>query len=170
MWYAVQVLTGKEKDICIQAEKIIPAEILEQIFVPYKEEKRHVNKQWKTIKKVLFPGYIFLITDHIVDLYIALKDVIGLTKVLGTGREIVPLTEEEVQLLQRLGNEEQVVEMSEGIIENDIIHVTSGPLMGMEGCIKKIDRHKRKAWVEVKMFNRMQLIPLGLEIIQKNGT
>ncbi len=44
MWYTVQVLTGKEKDICIQAEKIIPAEILEQSFVPYKEEKRHVNK------------------------------------------------------------------------------------------------------------------------------
>ena len=84
------------------------------------------------------------------------------------GEDIVPLTEEEVQFLKRFGGEEQVVEMSEGIIENSETKILSGPLVGMEGTIRKIDRHKRKAWIEIEMFGRMQLVQVGLEILKKS--
>ena len=39
--------------------------------------------------------------------------------------------------------------------------------MGMEGMIKKIDRHKRKAWLEVPMFGRVQTVQVGVEIVAK---
>ncbi len=39
--------------------------------------------------------------------------------------------------------------------------------MGLEGAIRKIDRHKRKAWLEMEMFGRRQQIEIGLEIIKK---
>ena len=67
---------------------------------------------------------------------------IGLTKLLGTGGEVVPLSEDEVAFLLEFGGEKQVVEMSEDIIENSKVIVTDGPLQGKEGLIKKIDRHK----------------------------
>lgn len=100
-------------------------------------------------------------------LFFELKRVIGLTKLLGTGDTIVPLTDEEVSFLLRLGGEEQTVEMSEGIIENDRVVVLSGPLKGNEGLIRKIDRHKRKAWLEVEMFGRMVEMQVGLEVVGK---
>ena len=37
----------------------------------------------------------------------------------------------------------------------------------MEAFIRKIDRHKRKAWLEIEMFGRMQRVEVGLEIISK---
>lgn len=37
----------------------------------------------------------------------------------------------------------------------------------MEGCIRKIDRHKRKARVSVEMFGRSVDMEVGLEIISK---
>ena len=59
------------------------------------------------------------------------------------------------------------MEMSEGIIEPSRIRILSGPLMGMEGQIRKIDRHKRKAWIEVELFGRIQRVEVGLEIPMK---
>ena len=65
------------------------------------------------------------------------KKVTGLTKLLGTGQEVVPLTLPEIEFLQRFGKEDQIVEMSRGIIENDKVTITSGPLKGNEALIKK---------------------------------
>ena len=118
-------------------------------------------------KKVLFPGYVFVVTEDMDQLYQSLKSVAGLTKLIGTGREVVPLTEEEKQFMLDLGGEEQVVPLSEGIIENSVTKIRSGPLKGREGLIRKIDRHKRKAWLEVEMFGRKQEIEVGLEIVAK---
>ena len=118
-------------------------------------------------EKSFSPGYIFVISDNIDRLYESLKRVIGLTKLIGTGNEIIPLTEEEKSFMIQFGGEEQIVKMSEGIIEGDQIIVLKGPLKGQEGYIRKIDRHKRKAWMEIPMFGRVQNIEIGLEIVSK---
>lgn len=57
--------------------------------------------------------------------------------------------------------------MSSGIIENDRVQILSGPLMGMEGNIRRIDRHKRIAYMEIEMFGRTVEMKVGLEIIRK---
>ena len=166
-WYVMQVRTGTEENICIQCRKDIGEYILERCFLPQYEEKRKIRGEWKILKKLLFPGYVFVISDDIDQLYQKLKKVIGLTKLIGTGKEIIPLTEEEVRFLMKFGGEEQIVAMSEGIIEGSKVIINSGPLKGMEGYIRKIDRHKRKAYLEVPMFNGMQNIQVGLEIVSK---
>lgn len=58
--------------------------------------------------------------------------------------------------------------MSEGVIEGDVVTILSGPLMGRTSTIRKIDRHKRMAWVEVEMFGRTMLVKMGLEIKRKS--
>lgn len=167
MWYVVQVRTGTEENIRLQCEANIPEEIMERCFIPYYEERRRIRGEWMTVKRILFPGYVFLITEKMEELFHQLKKVVGLTKMLGTGEEIIPLTETETEFLKRFGGEDQIVEMSEGIIEQSRIRILSGPLMGMEGQIRKIDRHKRKAWIEVELFGRIQRVEVGLEIPMK---
>ena len=167
MWYVLQVRTGAEESIRLQCRSNIPEAVLERCFIPYYEEKKRIRGKWTIQKKVLFPGYVFVVTEDLNHLYDSLKTVIGLTKLIGTGKEIVPLTEEEKDFLLGFGGEEQVVKMSEGIIEGTKIIVTQGPLMGKEGYIKKIDRHKRKARLELEMFGRMQEVVVGLEIVEK---
>lgn len=118
-------------------------------------------------KNILFPGYVFLIAQNLECLVNGLKKVIGLTKLIGIGDQIVPLVQEEVELLMRIGTDKQLVEMSSGIIENDRVRILSGPLMGMEGNIRRIDRHKRIAYLEIEMFGRTVEMKVGLEIIRK---
>ena len=52
-------------------------------------------------------------------------------------------------------------------LENDRVRILNGPLQGMEDCIRKIDRHKRKARIAVEMFGRNIDMEIGLEIIAK---
>ncbi len=167
MWYVVQVRTGSEENIRVQCERRIPRSILEECFIPYYEEKRRIQGEWRLQKKILFPGYIFVVTEEIEELYRQLAGIIGLTKLLGADGEVIPLTDVETAFLQAFGGTEQVVKISEGIIENSRVIVTSGPLQGKEGLIRKIDRHKRRAYLEIEMFGRIQSVQVGLEIVAK---
>lgn len=167
MWYVMQVRTGSEENIRKQCEKILGKEILEYCFIPYYEEKKRYQGSWHIRQKMLFPGYVFIVSDQLEDLFAELKKVIGLTKLIGAGQEIIPLTEDEVTLLKKLGKEGYVVEMSTGIIENGKVRIINGPLKDMEGFIKKIDRHRRKAVLEIEMFGRNIEMQVGLEVVEK---
>lgn len=167
MWYVMQVRTGTEENIRCQCQRLISSDTLERCFIPYYQQKKRFQGEWHIQERILFPGYVFLITQNLEKLVESLKQVIGMTKLLGTGEEIIPLSQEEIDLLLRLGKEEQLVTMSTGMIENDQVKIFDGPLKGMEGYIKKIDRHKRKARIVIDMFGRSVDMEVGLEIISK---
>ena len=167
MWYVVQVRVGTEEKIRLQCEKKIAEDILESCFIPYYEARRKSAGEWKTEQKILFPGYVFTVTECAEELFLALKKIDGLTKLLGVGNDMVPISPEEEKMLRRLSGEDHVMEMSEGIMEGTRVIVRSGPLMGQEGYIKKVDRHKRKAWLELPLFGRLQTVEVGLEITMK---
>jgi transcriptional antiterminator NusG len=153
MWYVVQVRVGMEENIKLQCQKRVSSEVLERCFILYSEEKKKVQGKWVTQKHIVFSGYVFMITEKVDELFLQLKSVNGLSKLIGAGDDIVPLNEGEVALLRRLGGEEQVV--------------ISGSLEGMEGFIKKIDRHKRKAWLELEILGDLRRVEVGLEVVKK---
>jgi len=167
MWYVIQVKSGDEEKTLKQCRKIISDDILIEGFIPRYEEMKRYQGKWHKQQSILFPGYIFLVSDDVASLYHRLEKVTSLTKILGTGDEIVPLNEREIELIQRFGKKERVVTMSKGIMVNDKVIVTEGPMVGNEGLIRKIDRHKRKVYLEVPMFGRMVEMQVGLEIVEK---
>lgn len=168
MWYVIQVRTGNEDKIVTECKRVISEEILERCFIPLIEVKKKVDGKLTKVKKPMFPGYVFLISDKSDELVSELKKVLGFAKILKTGEEVVAISEKEVNFLMRFGlDEKEVLEFSEGIIEGTEIIITEGPLIGLESFIKRIDRHKRKAWIETEMFGRKQEIEVGLEIVMK---
>lgn len=167
MWYAVQVKTGEEEKTKLLCNKMIPEEILEECFIPYYEKKIKYMGKWHTETEVLFPGYIFMISEQKVDLISNVKKIPKLIKILGDGDEIIPLYDNEIDFLMKFGKKEHVVKMSQAYIENDKIVITDGPLKGYEGIIKRINRHKRKAIVKVEFFGRTMEVNVGVEIVRK---
>ena len=53
------------------------------------------------------------------------------------------------------------------VVAEDRVFITEGPLKGMEGMIKKIDRHRRTAATEIEMFDRKVPINVRPEIVEK---
>ncbi|MDP3306603.1 MAG: antiterminator LoaP [Erysipelotrichaceae bacterium] len=73
----------------------------------------------------------------------------------------------EKEFLMKFANKDHVINQSQGFIEGDKIVITEGPLIGHESLIKKIDRHKRIAQLDIEMFGDKRTITVGLEIISK---
>lgn len=177
MWYVVQVKTGTEESVRKQFMRLYEAYPQEEpqrslqsekCVIPYYEQMKRYQGAWHKERHILFPGYVFIISDDLERLKLRLRQIIGYTKLLGMEDEIIPLTEEEERFLCQIGGDEHVVEMSKGIVENTQVIITDGPLQGLEGLIRKINRHKRKAWIEVQMFGRIQWVEVGLEILEEH--
>ena len=108
MWYVIQVYTGKEEETADQCRaRVAVGE--EEVFVPLVERMTKVRGEWEVVRTRLFPGYVFIETDRPGDLYMRLKEVKAMTRLLKTGEEITPLYREEEEYLRSLEDEEHVV-------------------------------------------------------------
>jgi transcriptional antiterminator NusG len=85
----------------------------------------------------------------------------------GDNKKDVAVREEERSYWERLFDADFCVVGSVGFIEGDTIQITSGSLIGLEGQIKKINRHKREAIVEMEIVGARREVTLMLEIIEK---
>ncbi len=172
MWYVIQVMTGREETVRDHCRKLIiehEESAVADTRVYYSERSVKRQGEWKREKRPMFPGYVFLELneDKKKKIFEQLRRVVGLTKLLGTGYEPVPLTPYEVNLLEALGGGTELVGYSEGIIVGDRVQVQTGPLKGLEGMICKIDRHKRRAWIETDFLGGKRRMELGLGVIRR---
>lgn len=167
MWYAIQTTTGQENQTIAMCKALIGEELLQGMFYPKTETMKRYEGSWHKEIKPMFPGYVFAVTDQPEELYNECRKVPKLTKLLGTDHVPVALTGEEERWLRKLTNQELVAEMSVGVIEGDRLIVKEGPLMGIEGMVKRINRHKRVAVIEVEMFGQLVEMQLGLEVVEK---
>lgn len=170
MWYVIWTTTGKEDIIKLEFETLVPQEQYHDIKIFTRERKQKYRGMWQMRKERLFPGYLFLDAEpeKIQDIRMALKRATEFSMVLKSGDALVPIREEEERFIRRLAGDTTNVAVSVGVIENDKVIIKEGPLIGMEGMIKRIDRHKRMAVLEVEMFNRISEVKVGLEIVEKS--
>ncbi len=167
--YAIQVASGQEAKVEELIRRFIDESMIGEIFVPRFESMRRWKGEWHKRTERLTPGYLYVETSDAEKLALQLRRVPAFTKVLGNNEVFIPLNDEEVAWLNAFtGGDRRVIEMSEGIVEGSKVVVLRGPLRGHEAEIKRIDRHRRMAELEVSILGRMKTIRLGLEIISKS--
>ena len=189
MYYAIYVTAGKEQLVEVLLMKGLNDSLFERCFHPVRHMRKKLRGEWREIYEKLLPGYVFIETDDMEALYMALKKIPRITRVLGRCGEaeetvFYPLKDEEAEWLDHLTNpgdkikekpkpkqsseaqENPVAEISKiHIGEDDRITILSGPLKGYEGRIKKYDLHRRTAQIEVSFMGRTVLLNLGIEIV-----
>lgn len=159
-------MSGEERRTLELCKALIDQPADCELFLPEIEMMRHYHGEWHKEKRIMFLGYLFVVTDYWEQLLLEFDKIPKLTKVLGCERIPIPLRKEEVELLQQLLNGEYVAEISEGIIAGERLEIQSGSMKGMEGFVKKIDRHKRIAWLEVELFGKFVEVMLGVEVMK----
>jgi len=139
----------------------------EEVFVPKVVKRKKIQGIWKDVEYIMFPGYIFFVTNNVEDLFFRLKDVKGLTKILRTGEDFTPIYPKEAEFLEQLVGKDRVIDVSYGYKEGDNVVITAGPMKNLKGLIRKIDRHKRIAVIEIDFFGRKTPVSVGLELACK---
>jgi transcriptional antiterminator NusG len=167
MWYAIQITIGQEQETMALCRTLIRDRLLQSIVNPQTEILKKYHGQWNKLLRPMFPGYLFVITDDVELLFQQFHQVPKLTRILGTDKVPVELSDEEVHFLKRILNPEGIVEISRGILIGDTLKIQSGPLIGMEGNVTRIDRHKREVRLKVEMMGQELEVTLGLEVVEK---
>lgn len=170
MYYVLQVAAGTEDRVEEQIHMMVKKGLYDRCFHPMRHMKKKIRGEWREIHEKLLPGYIFITSDRVKDLYLELRQVLLVTKLLGKdGEYFAALSDCEIAWLEKItgtayGTSE--AELSQiSISENDAVTILSGPLKNVEGQIRKINLHRRIAEVEVQFMNRKTIIHLGIEMV-----
>ena len=167
MWYVIQVQAKHETAVvekCHERDVLLPGE---DVFTMLSERMVKERGEWKKKTAPAFQKYIFAETDDTDGFRIRLKKVQELAKMLGVDDNIVPIYPEEQEMLQKLGGKEHVIRYSEGYMLGDKLVVTEGPMKGMEGIVKWVDRHQRIAGIEVFLLGRQVVVKMGVGVLKK---
>jgi len=68
--------------------------------------------------------------------------------------------------MKLIGND-GIIDYSKVYIENSRVSVKFGPLLGMEGAIKRIDKRKGRATIILNFLGEPRLVDVGIEILEK---
>ena len=164
MWYVIQTMAGSEEEVRRQAQLLIP-EV--EFRILYRIGSFKFRGEWTTKSLIMFPGYIFVITDDPSSVMMKLRKIEKFARMVKFDDMFIPVSAEEQRILSRMSGDDDTIDTSTGIIEGDRIVVKEGPLIGLESRIKRIDRHKRLAYVEFSMGSRDVEVELGLSIVEK---
>jgi transcriptional antiterminator NusG len=168
MFYVIWVQTQKEYEFKIKFEKKVNTSLYGRLLFITRIEKQKHRDSFVEKEKVMFPGYLFVETDYPEEIHEILCSQPEYIKILGNDGEFYPLTEREEEFLNRITGYTERVDMSIGIIDSGVVKILSGPLSGFEQYIVKVDRHKRKAYLEMELFGEVKKIVAGLEIVAKS--
>ena len=167
VWVVAQVMSGKEEEVRKTCADMLPKDVLEDVFVPRQVRLKKYKGEWRRERRPLYSGYVFMVTRDPEALEKALIKVPGRHRLLKADDIILTVSEEEKAFLRRLGGSENLVDISVGYKEGDRIKILSGPMVGLEGDIIHVDRHKRLVTINVSLFGRMVKTTLGLELTFK---
>ena len=171
MYYVIQVKTGKEQKAIEDILKNKPDDLSFDVFAPYRKALRKYHGELKEVIERCFPGYIFVETNDIKELFKQLYFTPGYQKILGregVTDNFVPLDKDESRMIDILYsvNNNRITEISNiEVKEGETIRVLDGPLVGLETQIKKVNLHKRTVLVEFMMCGRLVTAPIGINII-----
>lgn len=167
MWYVIQVQARHEQAVvekCHERNVLLPGE---DVFTILSERMVKERGEWKKKEEPAFQKYIFAETEDTNGFRIRLRNVQELAKMLGVDDSIVPIYPEEQEMLQRLGGEEHVIRYSEGYMLGEKLIVTEGPMKGMEGYVKWVDRHQRIAGIEIFLLGRQLIVKMGIGVLKR---
>lgn len=160
IWYLLKCPEEKEAKYAEKCSQFVGLGELKQVVCFQYQRLMRYGGGWHMERRKLLPGYIFLSGNQL----------IGAVERIKKDREdegdisLVPCEDLCLEDMCWKGN---LFGISKGIIQNGKAVVTSGPLKGREKLIRKIDRHKRTAQIEISIAGSKQRVTVGLEIYEK---
>jgi len=169
-WFVLYVKSNFEDEIA----KLINDLGTVHAFVPRKVKLHKRQGQIIKFNEIVFKSYVFVETDMDYKTFsvkvlseVKMHSAYFKTLLHQDDKNIETLYPQEKAFLQSFMNDKHLIEESIGFIEGDAVTITSGPLMGKDSIITKINKHKRVAYLNVTLMGRDLEIQVPLTLIFK---
>lgn len=149
-WYLLRMPEGREASICAELKRLLPESVLSDAFVLRKERWMKRGGVWFLEPVNMYRGYAFAISADAAGLAKELSRLTLPVELVGTEtRSWAPLSDEAAAWYAGVTDDRHVIRSSTAVIVDGVLHVQSGPLVGQESRISKVDRHRRRCQVRV---------------------
>ena len=159
-WYVLQVTTDREIEIKNRIEKQGY-----KVLVPLVEKIIRQKGKWKRQINVIFRGYIFVKLDYKWSDYYSLCKCPGVIRLLGGGKNPIPLTDEEIMTVRRID-----MLRSASLVEFD----NEGKLIPLNGILKEFkdsliscNRRQRRAVIKLTIAKKKTQVTVSFTEKQK---
>ena len=168
-WYVAHTYSGYENKVKANIEKAIENRHLEneilEVRVPMQDVVEVKNNAKRTVSKKLFPGYVLIHMDaDNNDAWYVVRNTRGVTGFVGPGSKPVPLSDEEMRILN-VGEGERKIHLD--VKEGDTVSVISGVWQDTVGMVKRVDEGKQVVVINVDLFGRETPVEIAFADVRK---
>lgn len=166
-WYAIHTYSGYEENVVRNLKQRIESMDMEDkiynVLIPTEKKIKIKNGKRKVVVEKIFPGYVLVEMNVTDDSWYVVRNTPNVTGFIGTGTTPTPISDEEMEYLQkRMGMEEPKYKVDIEI--NTMVQIVDGPFKNFEGRVSEIDEERGKVKVFVMMFGRET--PVELDFLQ----
>lgn len=170
-FYVVHTYTGRERRVKDLLERAIEHRGLKERFgrvvLPAEKVTRVRKSKLVAEERQMYPGYIVVEMEHDEQTMTLVNSVPGVTHLLGTAKEPIPLTDEEVRsMLDQIERGRERSEPESPFEKGEGVKVTKGPFAGFTGTVEEINVERRRVKVMVTIFGRPTPIDLDFLDVQ----
>lgn len=166
-WFIVHTYSGHENKVArgIQqrSETMGFTDKIFDIIVPTREVTKVSQGKKSQVQEKIFPGYVLVrmvLTD---ESWLLVRTTQGVTAFIGAGNKPTPISEKEVEAIQKFMKLEEPLYKT-GFTINEAVKIVDGPFADFLGTIESIDEAKGKLRVLVSIFGRET--PVELDFLQ----
>lgn len=166
-WFVVHTTSGHEVRVAETLRQRVETMGLQknvfELLVPTQDRVIIRSGKKATIKEKIFPGY--MLVKMIMDdpTWLAIRTTPGITGFVGAGKQPTPLSELEVQNIQKFVST-PAKRFKTRFTKGEAVKITDGPFSDFLGTINEIDEEKGKVKVLVSIFGRET--PVELDLLQ----
>ena len=166
-WYIIHTYSGHENRVQKSLKQRIQSLGFEDrifdIIVPTRNTIKVSQGKKESIKEKIFPGYVLvkMILDD--ESWLLVRTTQGVTAFIGAGNKPTPISEKEVEAIQKFMNAEEPLYKTSFSV-GEAVKITDGPFNDFLGTIDQIDDAKGKIKVLVSIFGRET--PVELDFLQ----
>ncbi|MEK7160113.1 MAG: transcription termination/antitermination protein NusG, partial [Patescibacteria group bacterium] len=166
-WYIVHTYSGHENKVAKSLRQRIESMGFENrifdIIVPTRDTVKVSGGKKENVKEKIFPGYVLIkmILDD--ESWLLVRTTQGVTAFIGTGNKPTPISDKEVEVIQKFMATEQPL-FKAAFTVGEAVKIVDGPFSDFLGAIDSIDEAKGKLKVLVSIFGRET--PVELDFLQ----
>lgn len=166
-WYIVHTYSGHENKVAKSLKQRVESMGFEtrifDIIVPTRDTIKVSGGKKESVKEKIFPGYVLvkMILDD--ESWLLVRTTQGVTAFIGAGNKPSPISEKEVEAIQKfMATEEPLYKTA--FIKGEAIKIVDGPFADFLGSVEEIDEARGKLKVLVSIFGRET--PVELDFLQ----
>ena len=171
-WYVIHTQTGVEAKVKAslesRAETAGMRPLIHQILIPTERVSEVKEGKKRIMERKFFPGYILVQMELTDDSWYLVKNTPGISGFVGSGKNPIPLPEEEVnQILRQQDEKTAKPKPKVEFMSGESVRVKEGAFANFNGTIEEVNPNRGKLKVMVTIFGRQTPVELEYWQVEK---